>query len=294
MKKFRFIFIFSLFLTLIFTLSSCNKLGNPTIDYVDENGNNVSETIYVSKDKEYLKKVLNILNSIKPQVDKYQITSNIAMSLKCDLYVEGNEKANIEFSYSSIDSIIYDNKESIYYNRLQTTNLVKNLNDENLSLKVLESSTEYIYQDITYSNDNGQMYTSNSNRLNYNIIDRLGVSSLLSLSENYISLYDLYLYDCNKENIIFSLNYSKYRGFTGNDRAYIYVSTKTGLISKVELYYKEFPYTMLKDLYKDKMMVYENVTNVINKLEFDYYYQSLPDIVLSETEKAEYKSTSAS
>jgi hypothetical protein len=293
MKKFKFTFIFSLFLTLIFTLSSCNKIGNPTINYVDENGNNVSETIYVSKDKEYLKKVLNILNSIKPQVDKYQISSNIAVALKCDLYVEGKEKANIEFSYSSIDSIIYDKKESILYNRLQTTNLIKNLTDENLSLKVLESSTEYIYQDITYSNNNGQMYLTNTNRLDINIIERLGISSLESLSENYISLYDLYLYDCNKENIIFSLDYSKYRGLTGTDKAFIYVSTETGLISKVELYYKEFPSTMLKDLYKNKMMIYENVSNLISKIEFDYYYQSLPETVLSETQKAEYKSTSS-
>lgn len=286
MKK---IIYYSLLLLSFIFLTSCNKIGNPTIKYIDENGNEKIETVFASKDEEYLTKIINILNSLKPENYDYQILSNVAVTFNCELYVEGQNKTTIQYSYNSIDMLVFDNTNNIIFNKINSNYLLKDLNNTSLDKIILNNSMEYIYKDITYVNQNNDKYTTTDNNLEENIISRFNVLQFLSLNETYIKNYNLYIYDCSKESIKFVLDYGKFIGESSSDKAYIFVSPTTGLVTSVQINYSNLIDELLAETYPNKKFLYENMSNIINNTQFSIIYTSIPNIKLTNEEIEQYK-----
>lgn len=292
MKKiYNILLIFLLFLS----LAGCNNVGHPTIKYTDNNGNEQSEVVSASSNKEYVKKIVNLLNSIQPEKYSYQMTTQIKQSFECVLFEQGQNKKNVNYSFSSNDMLIYDHINDVTYNKIQSLNIIADKDIDSIYKSDDKSIVEHIYSDgYSYINENNNKIKIESNKgyLKNNIFYELNLEVLFDIKESFVDDYNLYISDCNKNNIKFCIDGKKL--FNKDTKIFIYVSPHNGLVNKI--YYEEtsLGYDKLKSMFTETIMVFENITNSIGIIQFEFIYDNVPDINLTEEQKLEYKSTSAS
>ena len=282
MKK-LFSLLFS-FLTILL-LISCGDVGNPTITYIDEMGNEKSQMIHSSANSEYVEQVVSLINKIKPTKYSYFITTKG----NANLNINNNE---ITYYFFSGDELIYDHNKNITYNKINVINNLSLNNNAETSSSNNKKIEEYCYSNLTYVYEDDNLYTKDSNMINSNIFNLLEFNKIFNnLDKKYIEEYNLFIYDVSKTSIIFSIDYAK---LVGKSEIYNYDTTlhftidaSNGLLKSIELINYNIALDNYKSLTNNEVSL-EEITYINCVIIVNVEYDNIPNIALSKEELAKF------
>lgn len=273
-------------LLLIF-MSSCSKIGSPTIEYTDENNNKQTITVYQSNNEEYVKNVIKILNSIKSK-EKYSYNSNcnISMSFKAQY-----NDTNVICNYNMTNLIAYNHLENITYYSI-VNNQVIYLEDSGETLKSYDFNyEEYQYPNsISYVTNNDIKYkeTTNINNIENNFLYKLNFNDIFNnISDETFNEYKIIIADSNKEEIKFYLT-SKEKESNITPMT-ICISPSTGFMTSMHLEPQNLVVDEIEKTFAGDNISLENFFIKTSNINILFSYTNLIDIVLSDNEKLEYK-----
>jgi hypothetical protein len=268
-------------------MSSCSKIGSPTIEYIDENNNKQIITVYQSNNEEYVKNVIKILNSIKTK-ENYSYTSNcnISMSFKAKY-----NNTNVVCSYNMTNIMVYNHLEDInYYSIINTQNIYLEDSGENVKSYELNYE-EYQYPNsISYVTNNDIKYkeTTNINNIENNFLYKLNFNDIFNnISDETFNEYKIIIADSNKEEIKFYLT-SKEKESDIIPMT-ICISPSTGLMTSIYLNPLDIIVDEIINTFSDETFTLENAVVSSSNVSIQFSYNDIINIVLSESEKLEYK-----
>jgi hypothetical protein len=275
----------------ILLLTSCSNIGSPIIEYIDENNTTQTITVYQSNNEEYVKKIINILNSIKPKEYSYSCNTSISTTFKAEY--KGIETKNVICNYNLSNLIIYNQNENIHFHSIINTQNTY-LETDGTTINSYEINyDEYQYPNsISYIMSNEEKFKTNTDptSIEMNFLYKLNLDEILNnITNELFKEYKIIIFDSNKQEIEFQ--FTPINKDSNKLPMTIGISPSNGLITSITINPLN---AIIEDMEKslsnnDSSIKLENVTVQSSNVSITFDYENIINIVLTENEKNQYK-----